>query len=110
MPPLRIIFLGLSVTSSRRNRHLTNYRAPPGALPRRGHDVLFLERDRPWYADNRDLPRPPYGRTAIYADLDALRSAHAAAIGGADVVIVGSYVPDGIAVGDWVQAEASGLT
>ena len=24
----------------------------------RGHDVLFLERDVPWYAENRDLPRP----------------------------------------------------
>ena len=25
-------------------------------LAERGHDLLFLERDVPWYADNRDLP------------------------------------------------------
>jgi spore maturation protein CgeB len=46
----------------------------------------------------------------LYPDLDSLRRDHAAAVGAADVVIVGSYVPDGIAVGDWVQAQASGLT
>jgi spore maturation protein CgeB len=107
---LRIVILGLSITSSWGNGHATTYRGLVRELVRRGHDVLFLERDRPWYADNRDLPRPPYGRTAIYADLDALRRAHATAIGGADVVIVGSYVPDGVAVADWVHAEASGLT
>jgi spore maturation protein CgeB len=107
---LRIVILGLSITSSWGNGHATTYRALVRELVRRGHDVLFLERDQPWYADNRDLPRPPHGRTAIYPDLDALRSTHAAAIGGADLVIVGSYVPEGVAVGDWVQAEASGLT
>ena len=107
---LRIVVLGLSITSSWGNGHATTYRGLVRELVQRGHDVLFLERDRPWYADNRDLPRPPYGRTAIYADLEQLRKTHAAAIGGADVVVVGSYVPDGIAVGDWVQAEASGLT
>src|SRR4051812_23169013 len=107
---MNIVFFGLSITSSWGNGHATTYRGLVRELVRRGHDVLFLERDQPWYADNRDLPRPPHGRTAIYPDLDALRSTHAAAIGGADLVIVGSYVPEGVAVGDWVQAEASGLT
>src|SRR5437660_1086013 len=109
-PRFRIVIFGLSITSSWGNGHATTYRGLVRELVRRGHDVLFLERDQPWYADNRDLPRPPYGRTVIYPDLAALRSTHAAAIGGADLVIVGSYVPDGVAVGDWVQAEASGLT
>ena len=30
-------------------------------LSRRGHEVLFCERDVPWYAAHRDLPQPPYG-------------------------------------------------
>jgi spore maturation protein CgeB len=46
----------------------------------------------------------------LYDSLDALRELHARDVGEADLVIVGSYVPDGVAVGDWVQAEASGLT
>ncbi|RYZ11792.1 MAG: glycosyltransferase [Comamonadaceae bacterium] len=108
--PLRIVILGLSITSSWGNGHATTYRGLVRELARRGHDLLFLERDVPWYAQNRDLPVPPYGRTALYADLDALRRDGSQAVGEADLVIVGSYVPDGIEVGDWVQAEASGLT
>jgi spore maturation protein CgeB len=108
--PLRIVILGLSITSSWGNGHATTYRGLVRELVRRGHDVLFLERDVPWYAENRDLPRPPFGRTVLYRDLNGLRSRHAEAVGQADLVIVGSYVPEGVAVGDWVQAEASGLT
>jgi spore maturation protein CgeB len=106
---LRIVILGLSITSSWGNGHATTYRALVRELQRRGHDLLFLERDQPWYAQNRDLPRPPYGRTALYGSLDELRDSFAGAVREADLVIVGSFVPDGAAVGDWVQREAGGI-
>ena len=108
--PLRIIILGLSITSSWGNGHATTYRGLMRELVRRGHDVLFLERDVPWYADNRDLPNPPYGRTELYADLDILKSRFEPQVREADLVMVGSYVPEGIAVGEWVQSTATGLT
>ncbi len=76
----------------------------------RGHDVLFLERDVPWYADNRDLPDPAFGRTELYESLAELQDRFARAVREADLVIVGSYVPDGIAVGEWVLSTASGVT
>ncbi|HVL59387.1 MAG TPA: glycosyltransferase [Burkholderiaceae bacterium] len=107
---LQIVILGLSITSSWGNGHATTYRGLVRELERRGHAVLFLERDVPWYASNRDLPQPPYGRTALYRDLDELRERHASAVRDADVVIVGSYVPQGVAVGDWVLGQARGLT
>jgi spore maturation protein CgeB len=107
---MKIVILGLSITSSWGNGHATTYRGLVRELVRRGHDVLFLERDVPWYAQNRDLPQPPYGRTVLYPDLPTLQRDHADAVGAADLVIVGSYVPDGVAVGDWVQSQASGLT
>jgi spore maturation protein CgeB len=72
--PLSIVILGLSITSSWGNGHATTYRALVRALADRGHDVLFLEADRPWYAANRDLPKPPFGRTMLYGSLDELRS------------------------------------
>jgi spore maturation protein CgeB len=106
---LRIVVLGLSITSSWGNGHATTYRALVRELVRRGHDVQFLERDQPWYAEHRDLPRPPYGRAALYASLDELRDRFARTVREADLVIVGSFVPDGAAVGDWVQAEAAGV-
>lgn len=108
--PLRITILGLSITSSWGNGHATTYRGLVRELVRRGHDVLFLERDVPWYAGNRDLPHPPYGRTVLYDSLQQLRRRHATAVRDADLVIVGSYVPEGVAVGDWVQSTALGLT
>ncbi len=107
---MRIVILGLSITSSWGNGHATTYRGLVRELCARGHEVLFLERDVPWYAQNRDLPRPPYGRTELYRDLDELRARFARAIGAADVVVVGSYVPDGIEVGAFVQAVARGVT
>jgi spore maturation protein CgeB len=71
--------------------------------------VLFLECDVPWYACHRDLPAPSFCRTVLYADADALRRDHAEDIATADLVIVGSYVREGVAVGDWVQSQAGGL-
>jgi spore maturation protein CgeB len=106
---MRIAILGLSITSSWGNGHATNYRALVRALSERGHDVLFLERDVPWYASQRDLPRPPHGTTCLYSSLDELRDTHEAAVRRADVVIVGSYVPDGVAVGEWVVQTARGV-
>jgi spore maturation protein CgeB len=93
---MKIVILGLSITSSWGNGHATTYRGLVRELVRRGHDVLFLERDVPWYAQSRDLPQPPYGRTVLYPDLPTLQRDHADAVGAADLVIVGSYVPDGV--------------
>lgn len=105
---LRIVFLGLSITSSWGNGHATTYRGLVRELDRRGHDVLFLERDVPYYASQRDLPQPPFGRTALYRDLAQLRERHARDVANADAVIVGSYVPQGVAVADWVLRTARG--
>ena len=108
--PMRIVILGLSITSSWGNGHATTYRGLVRELARRGHDVLFLERDVPWYAENRDMPRPPFGRTELYSGPDELRDRFAGDVRGADAVIVGSYVPDGVAAGEWVTGTARGTT
>ena len=104
--PMRLVVLGLSLSSSWGNGHATTYRALLKAFADRGHDVLFLERDVPWYAQHRDLPDPDFCDLALYGDLDGL-DAHRAAIAAADAVIVGSYVPDGVAAGarvlDWAR-------
>ena len=107
---LSIVILGLSITSSWGNGHATTYRGLVRELCAEGHDVLFLEREQPWYAGNRDLPHPPYGRTALYDSLPELHDRFADAVRQADLVIVGSYVPQGAQVGDWVQHEAGGTT
>lgn len=107
---LNIVILGLSITSSWGNGHATTYRGLMRGLVDRGHRVLFLEREVPWYAENRDLPKPPYGSTELYFSVSDLKKRFAPAIKEADLVIVGSYVPEGIAVGEWIVTTAQGIT
>jgi spore maturation protein CgeB len=102
--------LGLSITSSWGNGHATTYRALVRQLAARGHRVTFFERDLPWYAANRDMPTPQGATTVVYDSVDDLFAQHEARVRDADVVIVGSYVPDGIAVGEWVTRKAEGVT
>ena len=105
---MKLVILGLSITSSWGNGHATNYRALVRGLAERGHDVLFLERDLPWYAANRDLPEPPWGRTALYGTVRELRKRWAEDVAAADAVVLGSYVPDGVTVAEWILATAAG--
>ena len=107
---MKLVVLGLSLGSSWGNGHATTYRALLGAFAARGHDIMFLEREVPWYAGaHRDLVDPDYCRLVYYRDLADLADFRQQ-IAGADAVIVGSYVPDGVEVGRFVQRHARGVT
>ena len=110
LQPLDIVILGLSITSSWGNGHATTYRGLVRELSKRGHRILFLERDAPWYADNRDMPSPPWGETRLYSTLEELKDRFRSEVRSADLVIVGSYVPEGVEVGRWVTRTAGGAT
>ncbi len=105
---MKVTILGLSITSSWGNGHATNYRALVRALHERGDEVTFLERDVPWYAQSRDLPAPPWGQTHLYRSLTELHTRFGDQVGAADLVIVGSFVPDGVEVTRWVLSRAGG--
>jgi spore maturation protein CgeB len=107
---LNIVVLGLSITSSWGNGHATTYRGLLRELNKKGHRVTFLERDVPWYAAHRDLPNPSFCTTALYQSLDELKENFSSLIESADLVIVGSYVPDGVEVGRYVLETAEGVT
>jgi len=107
---MRIVVLGLSITSSWGNGHATTYRALLRELDRAGHEVLFLERDQPWYADNRDLPQPGFCETQIYRSVTELKRRFAGEIQHADCIVIGSFVPDGVAISEWITRTACGVT
>src|SRR4051812_16602596 len=107
---MNLVCLGLSITSSWGNGHATTYRALLRELHRRGHRILFLERDQPWYAAERDLPKPGYCEVQLYRSIDELQTRFAHRVAEADGVIVGSFVPDGITVAEWVTQIAGGVT
>ena len=100
---LDLVIIGLTITSSWGNGHATTYRGLIRELTRLGHKVLFLEKDVEWYAANRDMPKPPFGATRLYADVGDLKERFREEIASADAVVVGSYVSEGIAVGEWVR-------
>ena len=107
---LDIVIAGLSITSSWGNGHATTYRALVKGLAARGHRVTFLERDCPWYREHRDVDDFPYCETHLYQSLNELSRCFERRIATADLVILGSYVPDGVAVAGWVTTHARGVT
>jgi spore maturation protein CgeB len=109
-PEYDIVIFGLSVTSSWGNGHATTYRSLIRGLAERGHRVLFLERDTPWYAGNRDEPNPRGAHTELYDNFDDLPARFERAVADATLVIVGSFVPEGTRVGEWVLSIAKGTT
>ncbi|HEX2920133.1 MAG TPA: glycosyltransferase [Bacteroidales bacterium] len=104
---MKIVILGLSITSSWGNGHATTYRSLSKGLHKRGHEVVFMERDVYWYASNRDMPDPEFCRIVLYNSVEQLKQ-HIYEIQSADCVILGSYVPDGIEIGELIIANASG--
>ena len=104
---MNLVVLGLSLSSSWGNGHAVTYRALLSAFAARGHQILFLEREAPWYADHRDLPVPDFCSLAFYRDLQDLER-FSDAVREADAVVVGSYTPDGVDVGRWARRTASG--
>ena len=66
---MRLVVFGLAVSSSWGNGHATLWRGLIRALTDQGHEVVFFERDVPWYADTRDLTRLPDGaELVLYPD------------------------------------------
>ncbi|CDX43376.1 glycosyltransferase [Mesorhizobium sp. WSM4935] len=106
--PLDIVFLGLSLSSSWGNGHATTFRGLLRALNKLGHRVTFLERDVPWYAHHRDLRDPDFCDLRYYDTVEELRRNHQRDLRLADVVVIGSFVPEGKAIIDDLASLCTG--
>ena len=107
---MKVVVLGLSITSSWGNGHATNYRGLVRELAARGNEVLFCERDAPWYQNTRDLRELRGAGLLLYGSLDELVHSAGGRIADADLVIVGSHIPEGLAVAEYVLATTEGHT
>lgn len=97
---MKIVMLGLTITSSWGNGHATTYRSLCRALSQRGHDIFFLEKDVEWYRSNRDLPQPDFCEVTLYSDWPEILPWLRSNVRDADAVLLGSYFPEGIAAAD----------
>ena len=99
---VKIVILGLSITSSWGNGHATTFRALARALHARGHRIVFFEHDLEWYASNRDLPHPEFCTVHIFERWQQVLPTARRELADCEVAMVGSYFPDGIAAIDEV--------
>jgi spore maturation protein CgeB len=97
---LKITIFGLTISSSWGNGHATPYRAILGALHRMGHDVVFYERDAPYYAKRRDFTSTDFCQLVLYESWENVRSQALLDARESDVVIHASYCPEGARVID----------
>lgn len=106
---MKITIFGLTLSSAWGNGHATPYRAILKALHACGHDVTFYERDVDYYARRRDFTQCAYCKLVLYPDWDHARQWALAEAAHSDVVISGSYVPEGARINDELLALAQPL-
>ncbi len=94
---MKIVIFGLTISSSWGNGHATLWRGLCKHLIRMGHDVVFYERDVPYYAGTRDLLEIPGGRLELYESWDSIRLRAREDTVDADAIFVTSYCPDSLA-------------
>lgn len=107
---MKFVLFGLTVSSSWGNGHATLWRGLIRALARRGHEVVFFERDQPFYAVHRDTTRPEGAALILYPDWESVRERAAAETATADVAMVTSYCADGPMAAELVCETAPGLS
>lgn len=106
---MKIAIFGLTISSSWGNGHATLWRGLCKYLIRMGHDVIFYERDVPYYAGARDLREIPGGRLELYASWESIRRRARDDVADADAVFVTSYCPDSVAATALSLDHARGL-
>lgn len=94
---MKLVVFGLTVSSSWGNGHATLWRGLLAALARLGHRAVFFERDVPYYACHRDLGATPGWEVRLYPSWEEVAREARREVGSADVAMVTSYCPDGIA-------------
>lgn len=99
---MKIVIFGLSVSSAWGNGHATLLRGLFRALNAEGHQVHFFEQDTPYYASHRDAASLPFAHVHLYSEWMENLPRAKQELANADVGMVTSYCPDGIAASDLV--------
>ncbi len=92
---MKIVVFGLTISSSWGNGHATLWRGLCRALAKKGHRVVFFERDAPYYALNRDLYAIEGGDLILYGAWTDVLGRAVRETADAEAAIVTSFCPDG---------------
>ncbi len=97
---MQILFFGLTISSSWANGHATPFRALTRALHNLNIEVVFYERDVPYYARHRDFDSCDYCELILYQNWDSIRDSALRRAHASDIVVTASYLPEGIRVSE----------
>ncbi len=97
---MKLTIFGLTLSSSWGNGHATPYRALLRGLHRLGHQCVFYEKDVEYYYWRRDLTSCDYCELLLYPEWQAVRARALADAASSDVVVIGSYCPEGARIGE----------
>jgi spore maturation protein CgeB len=106
---IKLVIFGLTLSSSWGNGHATILRGLCRALAAEGHRITFFERDVPYYAAHRDLLELPGCDLRLYGSWGEVLPLVAEELSGADVAMITSYCPDGIAATELLLCSGVGL-
>ncbi len=106
---MKLTLFGLTLSSSWGNGHATPYRAMLRALHRLGHQATYYERDVDYYRKRRDLAECDYCELVLYPDWETVRKRALVEAAASDVVMIGSYCPEGARICDDMLACAGPL-
>lgn len=93
---MKLVIFGLTISSSWGNGHATIWRGLCHSLVRRGHEVVFFERDVSYYARHRDYHEIPGGTLHLYPEWEDALPLARAHLADADVGVVTSYCVDAL--------------
>jgi spore maturation protein CgeB len=106
---VKLTLFGLTLSSSWGNGHATPYRALLRALHKQGHHAVFYEKDVDYYSRRRDFHSCEYSDLVLYSDWQNVRQHALANATDSDVVLVGSYCPEGARISDEILELAGPL-
>jgi spore maturation protein CgeB len=101
---MKLVVFGLTISSSWGNGHATVWRGLCRELARLGHQVVFFEKNVAYYAAHRDFQDISGGKLILYETWSDALSQARQHLADADVAMVTSYCPDGIAAAELVLA------
>jgi spore maturation protein CgeB len=93
------------VNSSWGNGHATLWRGLCRALAALSHEVVFFEKDTPYYAAHRDLTELPGAELVLYSTWEEVLNRAKKELASADKGMVTSYCPDALAASELVLSQ-----
>lgn len=99
---MKLVIFGLSVSSAWGNGHATLWRGILRSLAAQGHEAVFFEKDVPYYASHRDMPRGDGYEIVIYPSWEEALPRARRELERADAAMVTSYQADAAAATELV--------